>query len=1088
MGQPVLLDPCAGDGEAIRTLRSLWAESYAATDDPYDWRRPRRPRIVACELEAERAASLRASLLDPEDEVHHADAFRLHATARGEDGASVLFLNPPYDLDTELGRLEHRFLRRFGEHVAPGGALLFLVPFHALASCSAYLAERFTDLRAWRLPEPEYSQFRQVLLVGRRAERSLYGKPMLSWLRQWAEEPERLPALPEACPEPLELDLGGRSYPALTFTVEPRDFGAVLDAFRPWEDAPVGTSHSARHLIGSTSETAMPPRAAHIALALASGVFNGQALEPNDPGLHPRLLAKGVFLREQVRVSERHDEDGDLSSAIEIEQPKLHLTVLRLDSYGFHELAHGTVPSGSSDIAEWNAADLILHYDRSLARVLAKQFPPLHDPTDEEGRIALPSLARRPFRIQREAIQAALKLLASGRNPFLDAEVGTGKSTMALYVAAALSPAHHDATSAELERLGFPEPPRVERTLILAPPHLMQSWTDQIAAVLPEARSIVVRGAGDLRQPADFYVLSRETAKLGHAYRGLSRACPRCGAPILTTAAANASRRLRCKVPARRAANIEARQAEELAVRLARSFPDDDLVKILAPGPLLVRIERLRGCRRGAPESGSGPGPGELEELRQLWRAGAWVEGPPCGEPLYQAEPRPRRFPVAKLIERRFRRLFQLVVVDEGHELNREESAQSKAAHRLTGLPGVSTIVLTGSLMGGYAGSLFTNFWALSSRFRDEFGRDDKPAFVGRYGYRKTLLSLRDREEGERGACTDRELKRTVIGEAPGILPTFILKHLLPTAVVVHKSDLDAELPVLEERPVAIVATEADSAAEELLAEYRRLQMLLLARIRADRFRPKRAGRLLGALVELPSYLDRCTEDLPPFELRYPEEAGGEWIATGRSFPAGWRTPKEAWLLAQVEAALARGERTLVFLRHTGTGELPRRLIRLLEEATSKVAWIDAKKVPAAKREAWIDEHVLGKGVQVLLVNPNAVRTGLNNLVAFSTGIWYELDYSATTYRQANGRLHRIGQTRPVTILVPFYQRTAQEVAMGLVARKVSASLQVDGLDLQAALEAAGASAEHAAARATAMSIGQAVYEALTRGGEAEFT
>jgi hypothetical protein len=109
------------------------------------------------------------------------------------------------------------------------------------------------------------------------------------------------------------------------------------------------------------------------------------------------------------------------------------------------------------------------------------------------------------------------------------------------------------------------------------------------------------------------------------------------------------------------------------------------------------------------------------------------------------------------------------------------------------------------------------------------------------------------------------------------------------------------------------------------------------------------------------------------------------------------------------------------------------------------------------------------------------VRTGLNNLVSFSTAIWHELDYSATTYRQANGRLHRIGQTRPVTVWMPYYQATAQQIAFELISKKISASLQVDGLDLQAALEAAGASAESSTSMATAMSLGQAVYEALTR-------
>jgi hypothetical protein len=43
--------------------------------------------------------------------------------------------------------------------------------------------------------------------------------------------------------------------------------------------------------------------------------------------------------------------------------------------------------------------------------------------------------------------------------------------------------------------------------------------------------------------------------------------------------------------------------------------------------------------------------------------------------------------------------------------------------------------------------------------------------------------------------------------------------------------------------------------------------------------------------------------------------------------------------------------------------------------------------------------------------------------------------------------------------------------------------LQADALDLQSALEAAGASAEETNALATALSLGQAVYRALTRKG-----
>jgi len=207
------------------------------------------------------------------------------------------------------------------------------------------------------------------------------------------------------------------------------------------------------------------------------------------------------------------------------------------------------------------------------------------------------------------------------------------------------------------------------------------------------------------------------------------------------------------------------------------------------------------------------------------------------------------------------------------------------------------------------------------------------------------------------------------------------------------------------------------------------LQATLLRRIQEDRFSPDLSGRLLGALVELPSYLDRSTDDLGTYPIACPEAVGGGVIAEARGLSARFTSPKEAWLLDEVAARRAAGEKVLVFLRHTGTGALPKRLLRLLRRVSENAVWLDTKKVPTAKREAWIDQHVLAAGADVLLVNPNAVRTGLNNLVTFSTAIWYELDDSATTYHQANGRLHRIGQQRPVTVLYPFYAGTAREVA-----------------------------------------------------------
>lgn len=118
--------------------------------------------------------------------------------------------------------------------------------------------------------------------------------------------------------------------------------------------------------------------------------------------------------------------------------------------------------------------------------------------------------------------------------------------------------------------------------------------------------------------------------------------------------------------------------------------------------------------------------------------------------------------------------------------------------------------------------------------------------------------------------------------------------------------------------------------------------------------------------------------------------------------------------------------------------------------------------------------------MDVLLVNAEAVETGLNNLTAFSTALWYEYSVSALTMRQAPGRIHRIGQTRQVTIETAFYAGTAQQILFEHVANKVTVSLQVDALDLRSALQALSASAEHETALSTALSLGEAVYRSLS--------
>ncbi len=1183
-GHHVLFDPCAGEGEAVDEIRKAAIARGAVV----------KASVVACEMEELRYRALvrRCPPAKSSDQILHTDAFAV--TWPADARASVLYLNPPYDTDPEYKRLEQRFLARFTSALAVGGGLLYVVPAATLAASARYLARHFTEIRCWRFPDPEYAAFSQVVLLARRTTPPLQDEPMAATIEGWARFPARLLPLPEQIPDPLLVRRGDYSLPLHRAGF---DRIATLAAFRPWEGAPVGVDLSVGDLVGGRQfPTALPPKPAHLALALAAGHFNGLRIVPDAGVAGPPLLIKGMFEKKLIVLDEVEDE-GEVKKVVRIEQPNLRISALRLDEFTFFEPRAGAELTEAREIESCTVADLIHRYGSSFQRLMTQQFPPLHDPADPAHQIRLPDLPRSPFRAQRHAIQASLKLIATLRDPKLLAEVGVGKSTIALYVWAALTPRYHAGTVAELERVGFVRPalPIVHRMLVVCPPHLLDTWQEEILGdgrkpgCAPWAKVQIVRTISDLHAEADIYVMSREAAKLGHGYQGITGRCPRCGAPIpapdkgRATAEINAKERRRCRAVAFLPTNLWAHLAERLAAQLLPLMPEEEVVRSLTSRHRILRKRAERPAGKGPLDGDALLGialaavdglvtvlgnrklasrthvdlteavnqlaraigreadvadqlerialrrtPGDrycpfvlaLEAAKSLRDSKAWGWAPKpqlfrdalgafrkhggwkgpiapdgsradaigeegedrylvCGEPLYQAKPEPRRYPLASYICRYMPKRFQLLVLDELHEYNNQGSAQEKAAHRLCEL-GMPVLGLTGSVMSGYASSLGPNWWAMDrSTFRVEFPRERLPDFAKRYGYQKFVYTRRENQRGGYGSNSDREeWNCRAAGEVPGVLPLFLLRYLLPSGVVVHKDELDVELPPMDEAQILLEPENAMD--EELLAEYSRIAEKLMDQIAADMFSPM-AGKLWGAMMELPSYLDRCSANQGTFRLSYPEECGGMLVTEGKTFPESYRTPKERALLNFLEEQLSQDRRSLVFLRHVSTG-LPDRLMRVIRESglTRKVVYLNAQRVPAAKRKQWITENVIDTETEVMIVNPNAVRTGLNNLVAFTNAWWHEIDPGqAQTYRQANGRLHRVGQTLPVHIRFPHYPGTAQAVAVDLVARKVTASLQVDGLDVQGALEAAGGESSSRAAVEAAMAMGRAIYERL---------
>ncbi|PYV99404.1 MAG: hypothetical protein DMG89_07880 [Acidobacteria bacterium] len=144
------LDPCVGDGVAFAHLtQGTQARRYGV------------------EIDAYRAQQAR----DQGIETLQGSIFDIRSPA---ESFSLLYLNPPYDLETGATnnqRLELVFLEHTYRWLKPGGVLVFIIPQPQLRVCARILSEHFADVSVYRLKEPASVQYKQIAVLGVRRKR-----------------------------------------------------------------------------------------------------------------------------------------------------------------------------------------------------------------------------------------------------------------------------------------------------------------------------------------------------------------------------------------------------------------------------------------------------------------------------------------------------------------------------------------------------------------------------------------------------------------------------------------------------------------------------------------------------------------------------------------------------------------------------------------------------------------------------------------------------------------------------------------------------------------------------------------------------
>lgn len=468
-------------------------------------------------------------------------------------------------------------------------------------------------------------------------------------------------------------------------------------------------------------------------------------------------------------------------------------------------------------------------------------------------------------------------------------------------------------------------------------------------------------------------------------------------------------------------------------------------------------------------------------EAFEAMRGGAETEEAPaaCGDPLFAAVPEPRRVALAEYMAKRWKHRIDLVIVDEVHEASAQDSAQTQAMEQFRGRP---MLGLTGTISNGYAASLFAILHTFSPLFRMEFRRDEIALFRERYGYAKRILQDVDRETKKPvifGTVSNRVVRTTKsAGDAPGALPSFILRHFLPMAAPLHLSDLECEIPPMEFERVEMI-----DPGPVLGSRVRLFEATLADRIKADAFTPL-SGKLFGQMSEAWSVADRATFGIGNskdgiYRACYPESVGGAEVCRLEMLPPDMLLPKEQWLVETVRREIAEGRNVLICAWHADCG-LYDRLAKLLREHVGIEAPIlYSDKVQARERKDWLKANVVKKGARAMIVTSASIETGFNALVHFNTLVWYQSPGCAPRVaRQTRGRIRRPGQKKPQRIYWPVYKGTLQVALHQLLQLKIAESQAVDGDDNTAALRAAGIEPVGGVA---AFDLGRALYDAAKR-------
>jgi hypothetical protein len=422
-----------------------------------------------------------------------------------------------------------------------------------------------------------------------------------------------------------------------------------------------------------------------------------------------------------------------------------------------------------------------------------------------------------------------------------------------------------------------------------------------------------------------------------------------------------------------------------------------------------------------------------------------------CGAPLF-AYASLRREAAARYIQRKAKKAFPLLVVDEIHDAKAKGTGNGWALAVLTNSARY-TLGLTGTLFGGYSTDIYWLMYRLSGIVRREFGFHDEGRWVQKVGLRRFTFYVTNPENvQEDGSYTGRQYLNRV-DEKPGILPA-IIRYGLPNIVFASLQDMDLPLPPYSEEMAWLELTEAMQAQYDL-ADGSAFESPLPGSLYSWAIEEMKEGTRGALSVWLNTALNRPDAMFRDETVIFNRRISGKGKYAIRKeeevmeLPAvELVSPKDLWLAERCLAERRSGRKSLIFIRQTGKRDVQPHVAEVLQEHGLRVGVLSPSISPRS-RVAWIQKHE--PHLDVLLTNARLVKVGLN-LRMFNTAIFYEIEWSLAILWQAMRRVYRPGAPLPVRVIFPAYAGTLEERALSLLGQKMKAASLFYGDEVASAL------------------------------------